>query len=283
MSKSRKWGAGNLLTCLMICSFLAACSWDSLSPFQPNVSNTSSPPVTLTVFAAASLTESFGEIKQFFEAQQPGVTVVLNFTNSQQLAQQLIDGAPADVFASADQKSMDNVIEDGRISNLQWWKFATNKLTVIFLLSNPARPTSLQDLARPGLKLVLAAKEVPAGKYTLEFLEKAARDPAFSTSFKDDVLHNVVSYENSVKSVVMKVVLGEADIGIVYDSDFWGMGERGIGEIDIPEALNITATYVIAPLTDSPNIKQAQAFVDCVLSPEGQDILEKYGFLPKPK
>ena len=174
------------------------------------------------VFAAASLTEPFGEIGKSFEAAHPGVTVVYNFAGSQQLAQQINAGAPADVFASANKKQMGATIDAGSVISGTQQIFARNRLVVIYPKDNPAGLKDLNDLANPGLKLVLAAKEVPVGQYTLDFLDKAAADPALGTTFKDAVLKNVVSYEDNVKNVLTKVALGEADAGIVYLSDISG-------------------------------------------------------------
>jgi molybdate transport system substrate-binding protein len=232
------------------------------------------------VFAAASLTEAFGEIGTQFEAQHPGVSVVFNFAGSQQLAQQLADGAPADVFASANKSQMDVAIHSGRIITGTAQTFVNNRLVVIYPRDNPAKLAQLQDLGKPGLKLVLAAKEVPVGQYALNFLDKAITDQTFGSSFKDKVLKNVVSYENDVKSVLTKVVLGEADAGIVYTSDISGDSASKVGQIEIPDALNVIARYPIAEIQNSSNPDLAKAFTGYVLSPEGQGILAKYGFIP---
>ncbi len=233
---------------------------------------------TLTVLAAASLTESFTELGKSFEAQHPGVTVAFNFAGSQQLAQQLDQGAPADVFASANKKYMDAAVTSKRVAAGASATFAKNRLVVIFPKANPAGLTTLQDLAKPGLKLDLADKTVPVGQYSLDFLAQTAQDPAFGTDFKDKVLKNVVSYETDVKAVVSKVSLGEADAGVVYLTDYHAAADK-LGKLDIPEALNTIANYPIAPIADSQNADLAKAFVALALSPEGQAILTKYGFV----
>ena len=249
---------------------------------KPTEVPTSAPaePVDLNVFAAASLTDAFGEIGKLFEADHPGVTAVFNFAGSQQLAQQINEGAPADVFASANKKQMDVVIEAGGIVSGTEQTFAKNRLVVIFPKDNPAGLADLQDLAKPDLKLVLAAKEVPVGQYSLDFLDKAVADQTFAPTFKDDVLKNVVSYEDNVKAVLTKVALGEADAGIVYLSDISGADADKIDRIEIPDELNVIASYPIAPIKESENPDLAQAFIDLVLSQEGQDILAKYNFIP---
>lgn len=263
------------LSAALLLSLLSACA--------PTRARTQ--PVSLTVFAAASLTGAFTQIGQSFETAHPGVTVTFNFAGSQQLAQQLSQGAAADVFASANQQQMDTVAATGRIDKTAVRMFAQNRLVVIYPQGNPAGIASLADLAKPGLRLVLAAKEVPVGAYTLEFLAKAAADPAFSPSFQADVLKNVVSYEDNVKVVLAKVSLGEADAGVVYTSDVasalpQAKDSAQVGELAIPDNLNVVAVYPLAPLADSPHLALAQAFVDLALSPEGQAVLAQAGFIP---
>ena len=235
---------------------------------------------TLTVLAAASLTESFTELGRLFEAQNPGVKVAFSFAGSQALAQQLGQGAEADVFASANNKYMDAAIEAKRVNQEAAKTFVTNRLVVIFPKENSAGIKTLQDLAKPGLLLDLADPSVPVGQYTVNFLDKASEDAAFGAQFEEAVLNNVVSYEDNVKAVVTKVSLGEADAGIVYVTDITANAASKVDKLDIPDALNTIATYPIAPVSDSKNPEMAQAFVDLVLSPEGQDVLAKYGFIP---
>ena len=233
--------------------------------------------------AAASLTEAFQELATQFEAQNSGITVTFNFAGSQQLAQQLAEGAPTDVFASANPKQMETVVDASRVDAAAIQTFAHNRLVVIYPEEYPVGLDGLEDLARPGLKLVMAAKEVPVGEYSLEFLEKAGQEPALGPSFQQAVLKNIVSYEENVKAVLNKVALGEADAGIVYKSDVSGEVAGKIGQIMIPDELNVIASYPIAVLKDSQHAAQAQAFVDFVLSPTGQEILAKYGFMPAQK
>lgn len=231
---------------------------------------------TLTVFAAASLTDAFGEIATAFSAANPGVSVAFNFAGSNQLATQIGAAAPADVFASANRKQMDAAIETGRIDAAAPQVFVTNRLVVVVPADNPAGIVELTDLARPGTVIVLAAEEVPAGQYALEFLGKASDAAGFGSTFRDDVLANVVSYEENVRSVLNKVALGEADAGIVYTSD--AVSEPGVTTIAIPDALNVLAEYPIAALNDSAHGEDAAGFVAFVLGPEGQDILARHGF-----
>ena len=235
---------------------------------------------TLTVLAAASLTEPFTEIGKLFETQNPGVKVVFSFAGSQSLAQQLEQGIRADVFASANQKYMDAAVAAQRVDPAKVEIFAKNQLVVIYPAENQAGISTLLDLARPGIKLDLAAAEVPVGKYSLEFLDKASNDPGFSPTYKDDVLKNVVSYEDNVKSVLTKVLLGEVDAGIVYTSDISKKDVDSIGRLEIPQDLNALVSYPIAPVADAENVELAKTFVDLVLSEQGQAVLADYGFIP---
>jgi len=235
---------------------------------------------TLTVLAAASLTESLTELGTMFETRNPGVKVSFNFASSQQLAQQLDQGAAADVFASASPKYMAAAVTSKRVNQADAKIFVKNRLVVIFPKDNPGGLTALKDLAKPGLKLDLADKSVPVGQYALDFLDKAVKDPGFDPQYKDNVLKNVVSYEENVKAVVTKVSLGEADAGIVFVTDFTADVAPKIGKLDIPDALNTVAVYPIAPISDSKNPDLAKAFIALVLSPDGQAVMAKYGFIP---
>ena len=276
----------NTVLCIFLIALLiSACG--SPTPVPPTSAFVAAPtgtsPQTLTVFAAASLTDSFTEIGAQFEAAHPGVKVTFNFAGSQQLAQQIAQGAPVDVFASASQKPLDDVVKAGRIVTNTAQVFARNRLVVIYPADNPAGLQSLADLAKPGLHLVLAAKEVPVGQYALNFLDKASQQPEFGANFKDEVLTNVMSYEENVKFVFSKVSLGEADAGIVYTTDITPGSAALVGRLDIPDALNVMATYPIAAISDSPHPESAAAFVAYMLLPEGQAILAKAGFIsPKP-
>lgn len=231
----------------------------------------------LVVFAAASLTDAFTEIGADFTAEH-GVAVTFNFAGSQTLAGQLVSGAPADVFASANDRQMQAAVDAERIDPAAVRTFATNRLVIVTPRDNPAAIAVPVDLAAPGLKLVLADGAVPVGQYSLQFLANASADPAYTAAYSPTVLANVVSYEENVRAVLAKVSLGEADAGIVYSSDVTGVQSEQVQLIDIPTALNVVATYPIAPVADGKQAVLAQAFIDRVLSPAGQAILERYGF-----
>ncbi|HEX3236003.1 MAG TPA: molybdate ABC transporter substrate-binding protein [Gemmatimonadales bacterium] len=236
-------------------------------------------PAALTVYAAASLTEPFRELGRSLEQRHPGITVQFNFAGSQQLAAQLEQGAPADLFASADQRWMDYVKDKG-LTEGETSVFTRNRLVVIVPRTNPARIGSLQDLARRGTKLVLAAEAVPAGRYSREALQKLAAAPGFPPGYDRGVLANVVSQEENVKSVVAKVQLGEADGGMVYRSDVTRAVSRYVRVFEIPDVYNVIASYPIALLKSARNPDAARQFLELVASDEGQRVFQHDGFLP---
>ena len=219
----------------------------------------------LKVFAAASLTAAFTDIGKQFTSANGGTKVTFNFAGSQALATQIQQSAPADVFASADLANM------GKVKDLVGTpqNFASNLLAIVVEKGNPKGVKGLDDLASPDLKVVLAAEDVPAGRYAKQVLDKAG------------VKVTPVSQEDNVKAVVTKVSLGEADAGIVYVTDVTAGGDKVEG-VDIPQTQNVTATYPIATVKATKAQDKAQAFMDLVLSAQGQQVLEQYGFLPPP-
>ena len=233
----------------------------------------------INVFAAASLTGAFTEIGNEFQTSHPGTKINFNFAGSDQLATQMIQGAPADVFASANSQQMQVAVDAGVINDAARQPFARNRLIVIYPQDNPGQIHRLQDLAKPNLKLVLASSSVPVGNYALDFLAKASALPEYVTSYSPTVLLNVVSYEANVKAVLSKISLGEADAGIVYTTDAASISDGSIGTLTIPDELNTIATYPIASTQNSANPSLAQAFIDRVLATEGQQILLRYGFI----
>ena len=237
---------------------------------------TSSEPRTLTVYAAASLAEAFTEMGEAFESSHPGLTVAFNFGGSQNLRTQIEQGAPVDVFASANAREMDALVAQNMVQPGAPKVFLTNQLVVILPGANPAGIASLEDLSQPGLKLVLAAEEVPAGRYAREILEKL--NAMFGADYRDKVLANVVSNEDNIRQAVTKVQLGEADASIVYVSDAVAVPE--LQRIEIPSEMNVVAEYPLASLAGSSNPDLANDFIEYVLSPEGQATLKKWGFTP---
>jgi molybdate transport system substrate-binding protein len=232
----------------------------------------------LTIFTAASLTEAFKEMGANIEQANPGTRVIFNFAGSPTLRTQLAQGARADVFASADEPNMQGAQKEGTVAS-EPRLFVRNQLVAIVPAANPFQVMRLQDLAKPGVKLVLTNKEVPVGNYARQALAKMSQDAAFGPDFATRVLANLVSEETNVKQVVAKVQLGEAHAGIVYSSDVTPAVRGAVQVLSIPEPFNVIAHYPIAVVRDAPNVAGARAFIDYVLSPAGQAILTKHGFL----
>jgi molybdate transport system substrate-binding protein len=259
---------------LPLSMLLSACGTATRQPTNPQ---TTIPEVrALTVFAAASLTDAFTEIGKSFESANPAVSVTFNFAGSQALRTQAEEGAAADVFASASRTEMDILVAGAFVTQEAPQVFLTNKLVVILPADNSATLEKLEDLANSGIKLVLAAEEVPVGNYARQALDQM--NGQFGSDFKKKVLANVVSNEDNVRQVVAKVQLGEADAGIVYSSDAIAAPE--LKTIEIPDELNLIAEYPIAPLANSANPDLARLFVNFVMSAPSQAILQKWGFGP---
>jgi molybdate transport system substrate-binding protein len=224
-------------------------------------------PGVVTVFAAASLTAALQAGASAFEHGHPGVKVQLNFAGSSTLVRQIQQGAPADVFASADEANMQKLVETGAIADAPQL-FARNRLQIVVPAGNPERVRGLGGLTKPGLTIALCGPSVSCGRYAAEAFEKAGLTvPA-------------ASQELDVKAVVSKVAMGEADVGIVYATDVRAAGDTVEG-VDIPESSNVTARYPIAVVKNAPNTAGAAAFVEFVLSPDGQRLLASFGFLPR--
>jgi molybdate transport system substrate-binding protein len=215
---------------------------------------------TVTVFAAASLTDTFTQLGKDFEAAHPGVKVVFNFAGSSALAQQINQGAPADVFASAAPKNMDQVTDKGAATT-----FVKNRLEIAVPKGNPGKITGLADFGNAGKKIALCAEQVPCGAAAKKVFEAARITP------KPD------SLEQDVKAALTKVSLGEVDAALVYKTDVQAAAGKVDG-IEFPEADKAINEYPIATLTKAPNATGAKAFVDYVLSGKGRTVLTKAGF-----
>jgi molybdate transport system substrate-binding protein len=220
---------------------------------------------TVSVFAAASLTEAFRTIGKDFEAAHPGTKVEFNFAGSSTLARQIIEGAPADVFASADDENMKKVVDAGDVAGAPK-PFVHNRLVVIVPHGNPKQVKTLADLSRPGMTVSLAAPGVPVGRYAAEAFAKAAA-PVPNASREADV-----------KGVVTRISMGEADAGVVYVTDVAPVKDK-VETVAIPDAHNVVASYPIAQLKAAPNAAGARDFVAYVLSQPGQRVLANAGFL----
>ncbi|MGH9136474.1 MAG: molybdate ABC transporter substrate-binding protein [Acidimicrobiales bacterium] len=220
----------------------------------------------VTVFAAASLTDSFTEIAAEFEAVHPDAEVVLNFAASSQLATQIDEGAPADVYASADHHNMERLVDAARTDGVPA-TFATNELAIIVEPDNPLGIGGLADLDDPDLIVVMCDPAVPIGAYTQQLFEAARVDMTPD------------SLEEDVRGIVGKVVAGEADAGVVYVTDISAAGDNAEG-VAIPDDVNVVASYPIVATAEAPNPDGAAAFVQFVLGDQGQAILADIGFGP---
>ena len=218
----------------------------------------------VNVFAAASLTDAFTEIGDEFSAANPDVGVTFNFAASSELVTQINEGAPADVYASADQNNMTKLVDAGGNAGTPE-VFATNALEIVVQTGNPSNITAVADLANPDLIVVTCAEEVPCGAYAAEVFAKAG------------VNVTPKSFEENVRAVLNKVVLGEADAGIVYATDVLAAGDDASG-VEIPPDLNVVAEYPIVATAEAANPDGAAAFMDFVRSETGQEILANYGF-----
>lgn len=249
--KMRLWIAAALVA---VMPFVAACSNDPSPPASTEI----------TVFAAASLQQTFTELGRQFEAAHPGTTVKFSFGGSSTLVSQLQEGAPADVFASADQANMDKAVADQLIAG-QPSDFATNTMAIAVAPGNPAGITSFASLAERGTDVVVCAPEVPCGAATVAIEHNAG------------VRLSPVSEESSVTDVLGKVTSGQADAGVVYVTDVAAAG-AAVDEVQIPKRINVVNTYPIGVLANSASQELAEQFAQYVLSPEGQQVLAGAGF-----
>lgn len=249
----------------VIAAGLAAAALAGCSSGSSGSSSTSSSPSTgtITVFAAASLTESFTQIGKQFEAAHPGDTVKFSFGPSSGLATQIISGAPADVFASAAPANMQQVVSAGDASSPQ--DFVKNTMEVAVPPNNPGKITAVNDLAKSSVKVALCQPQVPCGVVAAEVFKNAG------------ITVKPVTLEPDVKSVLTKVELGNVDAGMVYVTDVMAAGTK-IKGVTIPANVNATTVYPIAAISSSKHKSIAQAFIAYVLSPAGQQALAAAGF-----
>lgn len=242
---------------------LALLAWLSVSCSNGPPANSGSQ-VQILVSAAASLTDAFGEIEAGFENENPGADVVLNLAASSALREQILEGAPVDVFASANTANMDQLVEAGEVAG-EPRVFASNRLQIAVPTGNPAGVSGLSDFTRPELLIGLCAQGVPCGDFARQALQNAGVMPEIDTN------------EPDVRALLTKVEAGELDAGITYVTDV--IAATGVKGIDIPDQFNVVTEYPIAVLSSAPNPQWAQMFVEFVRSTAGQAILAEYGFV----
>jgi molybdate transport system substrate-binding protein len=273
-----RWPAVLLLAVLGT-AILAACGGNDDGPATTAPSGTATPSVTgeLLVLGASSLTDAFEEIGKQFEAEHQGVTVKFSFAASSALATQIEEGGVGDVFASADRAQMDRLQRDIHVGPAD--VFARNE-PVIVVPKGSTAVTTFEDLAKDGVRLVLAGPDVPIGNYSRQVLAKASAEGGIDPRFAQRVLNNVRSEEANVRAVLAKVQLGEADAGIVYATDVAAAG-GDVERIDIPGQYNVVAEYPVAISVHAVNKPLAAVFIEFLLSAKGQEVMEAYGFKGK--
>ncbi|WP_137147721.1 molybdate ABC transporter substrate-binding protein [Mycolicibacterium sp. CR10] len=246
---------------LSIAALVAGCS---SSPTEPASPTSTAIAGNVTAFAAASLKSTFTDLGAQFEKDNPGTKVTFNFAGSSDLVAQLTQGAPADVFASADTNNMTKAVDAGVVTG-EPVNFATNALTIVTPPGNPKGVASFADLAKPGTQVVVCAPQVPCGSAAKK-VEKAT-----------GVTLTPVSEESAVTDVLGKITSGQADAGLVYVTDAKGAGEK-VTAIPFPESSGAVNSYPIAVLEGSTNPAAAQKFTDLVISAQGREVLAAAGF-----
>jgi len=238
---------------------------------------TSAQPADLTIYGAASLKGALGKVKTAYEAASPGTRLTISTDSSAALETQIEQGAPADVFLSADTTSPKKLVDKGLAGGAAV-TFAGNKLTIIVPTANPAGITAPKDLAKSGVKVIAAGDAVPITKYATRLVANLARESGYPADFAAKYAANIASKEDNVSAIVAKVELGEGDAGIVYVTD--AKTSTKVTTVDVPDPANVPATYAGVVVKASRNAASAQAFLAWLAGPDGQAILGTFGFLP---
>ncbi len=248
----------------------------SVAPASPSAAP-SADAVELTVFGAASLKGALETAKAAYETANPGTTLTLSTDSSSALETQIEQGAPADVFLSADATNPKKLVDAG-LADGAAVTFAANELTIIVPADNPAAISTPADLAKTGVKVIAAGDEVPITKYATELVENLAKEAGYPANFVAAYSANIASKEDNVKAVVAKIELGEGDAGIVYVTD--AKASTKVTTVGVPDSANVPATYDGVVVKASRNAAAAKAFLDWFAGPDGQAILGGLGFLP---
>ena len=272
----------------VLLSVLAACSNGGASPTASTATSAaptaatsaarSAAPATLTLYGAASLKGVLDKVKTAYEAANPGTTLTISTDSSATLETQIEQGAPADVFLSADTTNPKKLVDKGLAAGAVA-TFAGNKLTIIVPIANPAGITSPKDLAKTGVKAIAAGDAVPITKYAMQLAANLAKEADYPADFAARYTANIASKEDNVKAVVAKIELGEGDAGIVYVTD--AKASTKVTTVDVPDTANVPATYAGVVVKASKNAAAALAFLTWFAGPDGQAILGTFGFLPR--
>jgi molybdate transport system substrate-binding protein len=266
---------------------LAACSGSGSSP-STSAAATSAPSAVpsaagssgaaLTVYGAASLKAALTKAKAAYETANPGMTVTISTDSSSALETQIEQGAPADVFLSADATNPQKLVDKGLAAG-GLVPFAGNKLTIVVPSANPAGITSPKDLANPGVKVIAAGDSVPITRYATQLVGNLAREAGYPADFVAKYTANIASKEDNVAALLSKIALDQGDAGIVYVTDATGAADT-VKTIDVPDSANVPAAYDGVVIKASQNPVAAKAFLDWFAGPDGQAILTGLGFLP---
>jgi molybdate transport system substrate-binding protein len=230
----------------------------------------------LTIFGAASLTDALARIETTYEAEVPGADLVIATDSSAALRTQIEEGAPADVFLGADTSNVRALAQAGLCSDSRSVPFAGNSLALVVPSTNPGGIASPADLARPGVAIIAAGPEVPITRYAAQVVADLARLPGYPADFADRYAANVVSEEDNVRGVLAKIELSEGDAGFVYVTD--GLASELVVPVEIPPQANAHAIYAGCAIAESPRLGDAEAFMDWLTGPDGQRILDRFGF-----
>jgi molybdate transport system substrate-binding protein len=251
---------------------VTACSNGGASPTV-----TAAPSAALTVYGAASLKGVLDKVKAAYETANPGTTLTISTDSSATLETQIEQGAPADVFLSADTTNPKKLVDKGLAAGAAV-TVAGNKLTIIVPTANPAGIKTPVDLARTGVKVIAAGDAVPITKYATMLVANLARETGYPADFAAKYTANIASKEDNVKAIVAKIELGEGDAGIVYVTD--AKASTKVTTVDVPATANVPATYAGVVVKVSKNAAAAEAFLTWFAGPDGQAILSTFGFLP---
>ena len=270
-----------LAVVLVACSASGATSPTAPAALAASPSTASTAPsastAELTIYAASSLKSALDKARTEYEAANPGTRLVISTDASSALETKIEQGAPADVFLSADtanpQKLVDKALANGSLTN-----FAKNKLTVIVPKDNPAKIQTPADLAKAGVKVIAAGDAVPVTRYANQLVGNLAKEPGYPPDFVDAYNANIASREDNVGGIVAKVGTGQGDAGIVYVTD--ANGKADVAPVDVPPDANVIATYAGTVVKSSANPSASNAFLTWLAGPDGQAVLSGFGFLP---